>query len=754
MRYEICDAYTAFLLVIIKLIQYNNIDIFFSISAFVKLGFSFKRRNGYNMTNLKNKRKGKKWLSLIYIIVICVLLNILGVKLNDLLGLPLYLDSIGTILAALLGGYIPCITVGFLSNVISGFFNSVSTYYCVISILIAGAAVVYAHNMRRMRIGNILVAILFFALLGGGLGGVLTWLIFGMDFGEGFAVDLAKSINRVIPMGYFLSNMLSTFLIDIVDKFIVAVVALAIYKLLPNSFINNLRNKDWYYISMINKQGKKAAKRFSLRLKVTLLVALSTTFVATSAIAISVLQYHNSTIDEYTKQAEHAGSVIANYMDSGRIFEYMEKGEAADGYLETKELMQTVSDSSPEIKYIYVYRIEKDGTHVIFDLDTKDVPANRPGEVIPYDTTIEKYSELLLKGEEIPMDITNNQYGWILTVYEPVRDAHGKTLCYIGVDMSMEELHSEEISFLAKIISLFIGVLVVIRTYAVWLAERHIVTPVNTIADAANRFSFDTPEARQVSMKELNELDISTGDELENLCNAYRRTTADTIRYIDEVQHKNEQITRLRNGLILVLADMVENRDQCTGDHVRKTAAYCEIILRQMQKEGIYADELTEEFIAEVVNSAPLHDVGKIKISDMILNKPGKLTDEEFRTMQSHTSAGGEIIDKAIATVGEESEYLNEAKNLAEYHHEKWNGEGYPEGLSGEEIPLSARVMAVADVFDALVSRRSYKEPFSIDKALDIIREGSGSHFDPLVVKAFLDAEDEVRRVQKLNMEI
>ena len=112
------------------------------------------------------------------------------------------------------------------------------------------------------------------------------------------------------------------------------------------------------------------------------------------------------------------------------------------------------------------------------------------------------------------------------------------------------------------------------------------------------------------------------------------------------------------------------------------------------------------------------------------------------------------IINKAIATVGEESEYLNEARNLAAYHHEKWNGKGYPTGLSAEEIPLSARVMAVADVFDALVSRRSYKEPFSVEKALDIIREGAGTHFDPLVVQAFLDAEDEVRRVQKLNMEI
>ena len=150
----------------------------------------------------------------------------------------------------------------------------------------------------------------------------------------------------------------------------------------------------------------------------------------------------------------------------------------------------------------------------------------------------------------------------------------------------------------------------------------------------------------------------------------------------------------------------------------------------------------------------PLHDVGKIKVSDTILNKPGRLTDEEFKKMQNHTTAGGEIIDKVITTVGEESEYLTEAKNLASFHHEKWNGKGYPTGLQGEEIPLSARVMAVADVFDALVSRRSYKEPFSVDKAMEIIREDAGTHFDPLIVEAFFNAEEEIRRVQKLNMEL
>ena len=175
--------------------------------------------------------------------------------------------------------------------------------------------------------------------------------------------------------------------------------------------------------------------------------------------------------------------------------------------------------------------------------------------------------------------------------------------------------------------------------------------------------------------------------------------------------------------------------------------------MRQMKKEGIYADKLTDSYIYDVVHSAPLHDVGKITISDTILNKPGRLNDEEFAIMKTHAASGETIIDRVIDTMREESNYLNEAKNLAAYHHEKWDGTGYPKGLKGEEIPLSARVMAVADVFDALVSRRCYKSPYPVEKSLEIIRESSGTHFDPLVVKAFLDAEDEVRQVASLNLD-
>jgi HD-GYP domain-containing protein (c-di-GMP phosphodiesterase class II) len=196
------------------------------------------------------------------------------------------------------------------------------------------------------------------------------------------------------------------------------------------------------------------------------------------------------------------------------------------------------------------------------------------------------------------------------------------------------------------------------------------------------------------------------------------------------------------------MADMVENRDSDTGAHVQKTAAYVEIIAKSLRKNEYYLEKVTPKFISDAVMSAPLHDVGKIMISDMILNKPGKLTDEEYEIMKSHTTHGKEIMEKAIATVEGES-YLKEARNMAAYHHERWDGKGYPEGLRGEVIPLSARIMSVADVFDALTSRRVYKPAFPLEKALEIIQDGSGTQFDPKCVDAFLDALPEVKQVLK-----
>ena len=204
----------------------------------------------------------------------------------------------------------------------------------------------------------------------------------------------------------------------------------------------------------------------------------------------------------------------------------------------------------------------------------------------------------------------------------------------------------------------------------------------------------------------------------------------------------HERISSMQSGMITFMAEVVENRDDNTGGHIRRTAEYVERIAKELKRQGLYSDILTERYMSDMVVAAPLHDIGKIHIPDAVLNKPGKLTEEEFQVMKTHTTAGEELLTHAKADLGE-SGYLNMALEMAAYHHEWWNGKGYPYGISGEEIPLCARIMAVADVFDALTSKRCYKCAMPLEKAYSIIREESGTHFDPAVVEAFfLTAEN------------
>ena len=213
-----------------------------------------------------------------------------------------------------------------------------------------------------------------------------------------------------------------------------------------------------------------------------------------------------------------------------------------------------------------------------------------------------------------------------------------------------------------------------------------------------------------------------------------------------DIRRFSEIAMKMRDGLIILMADMVENRDSDTGDHIQKTASYVRIILNGLKRKGYYSEQMTSQYMIYVEKSAPLHDVGKIKIPDAILNKPGRLTAEEFEIMKTHATVGKEIIEKAMSTI-EGGSYLREARNMAAYHHEKWNGTGYPEGLKEEEIPLSARIMAVADVFDALTSARVYKPAFPLDEALRMIEEGKGTQFDPKCVEVFLESVSDIKDV-------
>lgn len=215
------------------------------------------------------------------------------------------------------------------------------------------------------------------------------------------------------------------------------------------------------------------------------------------------------------------------------------------------------------------------------------------------------------------------------------------------------------------------------------------------------------------------------------------------------VNEKTRTIERLQDSMVVGLAELVECRDGETGGHIKRTAKYLEILVRAMLNAGFYADILTEEYIHNIIRSAPLHDIGKIGISDNILLKQGDFDKNERDYMKQHTTLGGMALQKVIdATDGENFLYV--ARDMALCHHEKWDGTGYPSGISGHSIPLCARIMAIADVYDALTSKRPYKKPFSHSKAVDIIVNSSGTHFEPCIVDVFESVSDSFNDISQL----
>jgi putative two-component system response regulator len=211
--------------------------------------------------------------------------------------------------------------------------------------------------------------------------------------------------------------------------------------------------------------------------------------------------------------------------------------------------------------------------------------------------------------------------------------------------------------------------------------------------------------------------------------------------------HDNEII---QNASLASLAILAETRDADTGNHIYRTQGYVEVLCRALLANPDYVDQLRDDHATRIVKAAPLHDIGKVGIPDHILNKPDRLTDEEFAVMRGHSRIGCDAVATAMRRVQEADQsalrsdssalaFLDIARQIALWHHEKWDGSGYPDGLAGEDIPLPARIMAVADVYDALISRRVYKEAFSLERACEIILEGGGSHFDPQIVAAFAE---------------
>ena len=733
------------------------------------------------MRNIFNQRKNSIFHpAVISLMIVSILLNIFLSMLVRTTDLPFYIDTVGTIVATALGGTVSGIITAFCTNAVNFFIDGESIFYAPLNMLIAlvsaarfGGYAAYLKKKRRDTNGDDtskvrstfvddVFYVLVLALIGGGIGAGITWYLYESPSDSPMVVAISEWLSTHVGLGVFGCHMFSTFITDFMDKSISVLISVAIIRFIPQKIKDSVHLSSWRQKPMTYEERDKASKRLrgrmSIGTRINLIIVLSTMLMTLVALIFSTVSFRENTIESLSDSASQIAYLASEAIEAEKVDEYLENGFTAPGYIKTADKLSILKNSSDDIAFLYVYKIEEDGCHVVFDLDTilsdnAFVEGDFPGTVVEFEEALLPYKEKLLAGEPIPVVRIEDEYGSFYAAYHPVYDEDGECSCYAITNVSTDIIRKRMEAFIGRIILLFIGFFALVATLSILTTRYHIVMPIVGMTVYADELIDRIGTLNEDSLEELEELDIRTHDEVEQLYRAMCRLTGDMVYQLNDNKIKSEAINKMQSALIITMADMVESRDSDTGAHVLKTAAYVRIILEGLRRNGYYAEKINDRYMRDVEMSAPLHDVGKINVPDAILNKPGRLTPEEFEIMKTHTTAGKQILEKAISTM-EGDNYLKEARNMAGYHHERWDGKGYPEGLHGEVIPLSARVMAVADVFDALVSPRVYKPAMPLEKAVEIIVDGSGTQFDPKCVEVFLESLVEVKKVLKKYQEI
>ena len=690
--------------------------------------------------------------------LIAIAVNVLLTFLMGKLDMPMFFDTLGTIVVSAVGGLFPGILSGVMTSAICGIFDNNAIYFGFLNALIAIFTVWYIRKYSFKKISRILIYIVSVAFVSGTVITLLNWnLLDGATVARNSeATELfASSIGGNLFIAYYSYTILE----NVLDKGISAFVTALILLLLPDSVHDRIESGNWKQKSLSPEEidelkhwGKDGRKSMGNRTTAIVIFTSLLLIAVTGWIGFGL--YFNNTKEEKTVDALNALRLSAEVIDPEKINDYIAAGEGAEGYLETQELLRKIKNSSQDVETMFFVKFENNAGRRIFNLDgdgAETIPVK-----IEYEEEFKEHLPAFLAGENIePLEHGSINH-WTRSIFYPIKDNNGRVVCYGVADVSITNMQEYMKSFSTKALFILLGFFILVIAHNLWVTNVTMVYPIRSMAKCVDDFSNLGYEQEQLdqNVRNIRALEIETHDEVEQLYDSICTMTLNLAEQMRDLRRLSDTTAKMQDGLIITMADMVENRDSDTGEHIQKTSAYVKIIVEGLQKKGYYASKINAKFISDVIRSAPLHDIGKINIPDAVLNKPGKLTDEEYEIIKTHTVAGKKIMEDAISTVKGEN-YLKEARNMAAYHHERWDGNGYPDGLHGEVIPLSARIMAVADVFDALTSARVYKPAFSLEKALTIIKEGSGTQFDPKCVEVFMDNLPEVKVIlKKYNREL
>lgn len=498
-------------------------------------------------------------------------LNLISSTAAKFFNLPIYLDTIGTIYIAALGGYVPGIAVGFFTNLIKAAFTPSEMYYSSVSVLIAIFTTYVARKGFFQNFVNVLLFIPALAVFTG----VCSLII------ESF-VRLPNFSNSAGEFGmYFLTNIV---LFELLDKGVSVLIAFALMQFTSQEIKNSFHLLGLKQAPLSDDMKRIISKQSylssSLRTKMLLILILCSLFVSLSIATISYMLFKTAAIDDKIKSVDGLIAVAINDIKADRIDDYLKLGYAAPDYRAVEQKLYAIKNSSLAMRYLYVYRIEADGCHVVFDLNSSDIVGDEPGQIVPLEKGMQKYRTDLIAGRPVPPIVTNDEYGYLLTLYKPMYDYNGKCQCYVAIDYSMQHMSEYLHDFVVKMIALFIGCFVFIFAIGFSFIENNIILPVNTMAYCAKNFSYDDSVARTHNVKLIHGLKIRTGDEIENLYQALLRTTKNILRYVENLQVAKTEVAGMK--LRVHAMNNLARNDAMTG--VKNKTAYNEDIAKLNEK--------------------------------------------------------------------------------------------------------------------------------------------------------------------------
>ncbi len=571
-------------------------------------------------------------MSDVKLILICVgglILNLFGSLIAEVFNLSIYLDTSGTIFIAALGGYAPGIAVGFFTNLLKAFFDPSQMYFCSVNVFVAIFTTFFARRGFFNNIGKLLIIV-----------PALTFITGTLDL---LIADFLNSTSFLKSVNDFGTDFTENIFTEAFDKSFSVFLAFVLLKLTPAQVEKSFRELGQRQAPLSEEMKRVVSEESylsaSLRTKTLAILMLSSLFASSSIALISYLLFKDAAVDERIKTVDGMVTVAVSEINPYSVDNYIKFGREAAGYKNTEEKLYAIKNSATDTRYLYVYRILEDGCHVVFDLNTAMVEGDKPGQVVELDESLLPYKEDLLAGRPIPPIITDDEYGYLLTLYKPVYDGAGRCQCYVAIDFSMDMLLEYTHVFIIKLLALFAGCFIFIFAIGRAFVENNIILPVNTMAYCARNFSYDSVAAREKNIERIKSLQIKTGDEIENLYRSLLRTTENFLRYLEHLQRAKVQVADMIGKVFAM--DEIAHKDSLTG--VKNKTSYVEKIAELDKKitagEAEFCIVMVDVNYLKRVNDTYGHEIG-----NTYLKNACRLTCAVFSAENVYRVGGDEFV--------------------------------------------------------------------------------------------------------------